>query len=104
MVASSLAWVLGPVGATAMAGVVIASATVAEEVIVAAAARRLATAVMRAAAVQHDQTAVDRFASTQWPLIRAVRVPVQVMHQLRVAADVPAAADIQAAAVDIGNL
>jgi hypothetical protein len=84
----------------ATVGVVIASATVAEEVIEAGAAKRLAVAVMRAAAVarhaaaagQHAPAAVARFAATQGVTIQAGRVPVQVMRQLRVAAEIPAAA------------
>jgi len=88
----------------ATAGAAIASATVVEEVIVAEAARRLVAAVMRTAAGQHAPAAVVRLAATQGLTIQAVRVPVQVMLQLRVAAedipavvvvvDMPVAADI----------
>jgi hypothetical protein len=91
MAASSWAWVLGPAGAMATVGVVIASATVAEEVIEAAAAPWLVVAVMRAAAVAR-RAAVVRLAATQGVTIQAGRVPVQVMRQLRVAAEIPAAA------------
>ena len=95
MAASFWAWVHGPAGAMATVGVVIASATVAEEVIEAGAAKRPAVAVMRAAAGEHAPAAVVRLAATQGLTIQAVRVPVQVMRQLRVAA----AADIPAAVV-----
>src|ERR1035437_9865642 len=99
MAASSWAWVLGPAGATATAGVVIASATVAEEVIVAAGAPWLGGAVKRAGGGAR-RAAVVRFAATQGVTGQAGRVPVQVMRQLRVAAEIPAAVvDMLAAAV-----
>src|ERR1035437_2381059 len=87
----------------ATVGVVIASATVAEEVIEAGAVRQPVAAVMHAAAAgQHAPAAVARFAATQGVTIQAGRVPVQVMRQLRVAADIPAAVGmLAAAAVDM---
>jgi len=104
MAASFWAWVLGPAGAMATVGVVIASATVAEEVTEAGAAKRLAVAVMRAAAVarhaaaagQHAPAAVAKFAATQRVTIQAVHVPVQATQQLHIvaAADIPAAAAV----------
>jgi hypothetical protein len=72
-------------------------------------------AVAKHAAVVAKHAAVVRLAATQGLTIQAVRVPVQVMHQLRVAAaDMPAVvvADMLAvvedmvdmpAVADIGN-
>ena len=117
MAASFWAWVLGPAGAMATVGVVIASATVAEEVIEAGAAKRPAVAVMRAAAGEHAPAAVVRLAATQGLTIQAVHVPVQATQQLHIvaAADIPAAAvvvdmpavavvDMPAAVADTSNL
>jgi len=94
--ASSWAWAHGPAGAMATAGAAIALATVAEEVIEAGVARRPVAAIMHAEA---NRAAVARFAATQGLTIQAVRVPAQVVRQLRVAAaDVPAAAECAAVA------
>ena len=62
--ASSWAWVPGQAGATATAGVAIASAMAAEEAIVAAAARQPVAAVMRVAVGQFARTAVVRLTTT----------------------------------------
>ena len=85
-----MVWVPGRAGVTGTAGVAIALATVVEEVIEAGVARRPVAAIMHAEA---NRAAVARFAATQGLTIQAVRVPAQVVRQLRVAAaDVPAAA------------
>jgi hypothetical protein len=83
----------------ATVGVVIALATVAEEVIEVGVARWPVAAILHAAA---KRAAVASFAATQGLTIQAVRVPAQVVRQLRVAAaDVPAAAAECAAAAAV---